>query len=586
MKALTFIRDIFRKYPTLVTVTTVLVVFVSVVEAACLFTVGPLVDVLIHPALENISPLTQKVMNVMQFFDIPLVLKSCLIVFIVFVILSSALRILVRYSILSIKYIVLRDLTVGTFSDFFHARWYFFSSSGQGKLLNTFLRELNIVAEAFRAVAYFFAGTLQLIFYLAIPFYISWQVTSISLMSAILLSCPFILLGKICYWLGKLNTETSNRLAALIQENFTLAKVVLGFGKQEKSIDNLASTFDVHRKITVKSQTINLAIPILYRPLGVAVLAAAIISAQWFKIPISEMAVLLLALLQVVVSIGNLIMRKNSLDNSLPSYEQVNDLQRKAKEWKQATGGKIFSGFNKEIIIEGVSFAYPGHEPVLKDINVKIPKGKMIAFVGKSGAGKSTLIDMIMGFNEFITGRITFDGVNIEEFNVSSYRKRIGYVPQDSILFNMTIRDNLLWAKEDATQEEIKYACRQANADEFIEAFSHGYDTLVGDRGIRLSGGQCQRVALARAILRRPELLILDEATSSLDSRSERLIQEATENIAKETTVIVIAHRLSTIVNADYMYVMEKGRIVEQGIYSDLVKMNGHFNRMVKLQVL
>ena len=191
-----------------------------------------------------------------------------------------------------------------------------------------------------------------------------------------------------------------------------------------------------------------------------------------------------------------------------------------------------------------------------------------------------------MGFNEPKSGQITFDGTNLQEFDINSYRKRIGYVPQDSILFNMSIRDNLIWAKEDATNEEIKHACRQANADEFIEGFPHGYDTLVGDRGIRLSGGERQRISLARAILRRPELLILDEATSSLDTHSERLIQKAMENIAKETTIIVIAHRLSTIVNADYVYALKRGKVIEEGTYSDLIKMDGYFNRMVKVQLL
>jgi len=191
-----------------------------------------------------------------------------------------------------------------------------------------------------------------------------------------------------------------------------------------------------------------------------------------------------------------------------------------------------------------------------------------------------------MGFNEPTPGLVVVDDTPLFDFDINSYRKKIGYVPQDSILFNMSIRDNLSWANEEVTDKDIRHACQLAYANEFIEKFPSGYDTLVGDRGIRLSGGQLQRVALARAILRRPELLILDEATSSLDSHSERLIQQAIEDIAKETTIVVIAHRLSTIVNADYMYVFSEGKIVEKGSYADLVKLNGHFDHMVKLQYL
>jgi ABC-type multidrug transport system fused ATPase/permease subunit len=270
----------------------------------------------------------------------------------------------------------------------------------------------------------------------------------------------------------------------------------------------------------------------------------------------------------------------------LPSYEQVKNLQHQARELEQRSGELLFSGFHQEIAVEDLTFEYPGHKPTLMDVNLRIPKAKMIAVVGESGAGKSTLIDMIMGFNEPLSGRVTFDGVPLERFDIKSYRQRIGYVPQDSILFNMTIRDNLRWANEAATDEEIKQACRQANADEFIERFPDGYDVLVGDRGVRLSGGQCQRVALARAILRKPDLLILDEATSSLDTKSERLIQQAIENIARETTVVVIAHRLSTITNADYVYVLHKGRIVEEGTYKELVRKQGHFSRMTQMQAL
>ncbi|MHA1372257.1 MAG: ATP-binding cassette domain-containing protein, partial [Promethearchaeota archaeon] len=167
-----------------------------------------------------------------------------------------------------------------------------------------------------------------------------------------------------------------------------------------------------------------------------------------------------------------------------------------------------------------------------------------------------------------------------------TYRQKIGYVPQDSMLFNMSIRENLLWACEDASQEEIKEACRLANAEEFIDKLKRGIDTIVGDRGVRLSGGQVQRIALARAVLRQPEILILDEATSSLDTRSERLIQEALERISGDITVIVVAHRLSTIVNADYIYVLENGEIVEEGVYNKLIEKNGVFHQMAVMQKL
>jgi ABC-type multidrug transport system fused ATPase/permease subunit len=260
------------------------------------------------------------------------------------------------------------------------------------------------------------------------------------------------------------------------------------------------------------------------------------------------------------------------------------NLRDRAKKLEKRTGSRTFTGFDDSIMIEEVSYSYDVANTILDNVNVTIPKGKMIAFVGESGAGKTTLIDAIIGFNEPISGQIKIDGIPLQDFDIDSYRKKIGYVPQENILFNMSIMDNLLWANEDSTNEDIKKVCKLANADEFIEKFPERYNTVVGDRGVRLSGGQMQRIALARAMIRRPDLLILDEATSALDTKSERIIQKAIEKIASETTLVVIAHRLSTIANADYVYVLENGCIVEKGPYDDLIMKKGLFYNMVESQ--
>lgn len=587
MKATSFIYEIFKKFPFLLITNTVLVIAVSLFGACSLLTLSPVIDLLVHPDLQGASVLTLKAVSILKFFGLSVTLGNWLIIFVAFITLASAFQVFARYSILKTVYAVAWGIEVGMFKDFFNAQWYFFTSSKQGVLLNTFNRECAVATTAFTAMAFLFAYLMQLIFFLAVPFCLSWQVTIISLSAGLLFSWPFILLGKRSYRLGALSTSTSNQFSSVIQENISLAKLVLGFGNQQRSIDDAKRTFDAHRQVTIKSQILTVAIPILYRPFGVMMIAIALFAARWFKVPLSETTVLLLALSQVALSLSNLTTQKNSLDNFSPSYEQIKALRLRATELKQKSGAKKFSGFVRELKMENLSFSYPaGNQPVLEDINVRIPKGKMVAIVGKSGSGKSTLIDIMMGFYEPVSGLIMLDGVSLQEFDITSYRQRLGYVPQDSVLFNMSIRDNLRWAKEDATDEEVRQACQQANADEFIEGFPQGYDTLVGDRGVRLSGGQTQRVALARAILRKPDILILDEATSSLDTHSERLIQEAIESIAKETTVIVIAHRLSTVVNADYIYVLKKGRVIEEGIYSDLIRMNGEFQQMAKLQVL
>ena len=485
---------------------------------------------------------------------------------------------------LKIKYSVLKNITLGTFEDFFNTRWFFFTNNQQGTLLNTFTRELEVVGNSFGAISLLFAQIVQLSFYLIVPLVISWEVTLISIACATIFVTPFLFLGSISRKLGVLSTSTSNQLMAVLNESFNVAKVILGFGNQKKSIRFLSNAFDAHVKVAIKSQTLGHAQPLVYFPFGIAVMAIAVYTGQKLNVALSEMSVILFALIRILPNIGNLVAGKNALHNFFPSYEQILRLKDLSIQSKQPSGTRKFDGFNQNIAINELTYAYPDRDSTLIDINIRIPKGKMIAFVGESGVGKSTLIDIIMGFNEPSKGQILIDGLPLQDFNIISYRKKIGYVPQDSILFNMSITDNLLWAKSEASRKEIYSACKLANAHDFIQELPEKYDTTVGDRGVLLSGGQIQRIALARAILRKPELLILDEATSSLDTQSERLIQEAIDQIAKRTTVVAVAHRLSTILQSDYIYVLQSGSIVEEGKYDQLMRNDKFFKKMVQAQ--
>jgi ATP-binding cassette subfamily B protein len=586
MKIIVFIKYILRRFPFLFISNIVLLLAAGLIEAVSVFSLVVVVDLFINPALQNVSPVTTRIITLIESLGFTATFGWLLTFFLVFNVIKVIFQVFSQYFMFKAKYVILRDMMLGTFEDFFNAKWYFFSSNSQGKLINTFIREISVFGDAFASMARYFSSMLQIGCYLIVPFYLSWQITSISLGVAFIFSIPFFLIGKVSYRLGKINIDSTNKLGSVIQESLTLAKVILGFGNQHKSIDSLGNTFDIHAKTSVKFQTISAAIPLVYLPFGLIVVIIGLFTAKKMSLPLSELVVVFYSLFKVIPFIGSLIQHKNTLNNSLPSYEQLVHLRQSAQELRQSAGAKDFVDFHREIVMERVSFAYPGHDPVLTDVNVCVPKGKMIAIVGASGAGKSTLIDIFIGFNEPISGKITFDGIELKEFNINSYHQHIGYVPQDSILFNMSIKDNLRWAKDNATYEEIRQACLQANAEEFIERFPEKYETVVGDRGVRLSGGQIQRIALARAILRKPRLLILDEATSSLDTRSERLIQQAIANIAKETTIIIIAHRLSTIRNADYIYVFRNGRIIEEGTYLELIKLDGNFSRMVGLQAL
>lgn len=240
-----------------------------------------------------------------------------------------------------------------------------------------------------------------------------------------------------------------------------------------------------------------------------------------------------------------------------------------------------------DITYENVHFEYPSRPdvPVLKGIDLEIKGGKTVALVGSSGSGKSTIVQLLMQFYHLNEGKITVNGRDIYDYNISELRKNIAIVPQEVILFGGTIRENIEYGKPGSSDEAIKEAARQANALEFIQKFPEGLETIVGDRGIKLSGGQRQRIAIARAILRDPSILLLDEATSSLDAESEKVVQDALNNLMKGRTSIVIAHRLATIRDADCIYVLENGQIIEQGTHEELSnKENGAYNSLAKLQ--
>jgi subfamily B ATP-binding cassette protein MsbA len=239
--------------------------------------------------------------------------------------------------------------------------------------------------------------------------------------------------------------------------------------------------------------------------------------------------------------------------------------------------------FKESVVFDNVSFKYT-HEPVLKNISLTIPKGKMVALVGPSGAGKSTLADLIPRFYDVTEGSIRIDGADIRDYNQKDLISLMGIVTQEAILFNDTIYNNITFGMENVTREDVENAARIANAEEFILAMEDGYDTNIGDRGAKLSGGQRQRLAIARAVLKNPPILILDEATSALDTESERLVQDALTKLMKNRTSVVIAHRLSTIQHADEIVVLQDGKIVEQGSHHQLLNNKGLYSHLCELQ--
>ena len=275
-----------------------------------------------------------------------------------------------------------------------------------------------------------------------------------------------------------------------------------------------------------------------------------------------------------------------SIPKGMASVERVNKILNSKNPIVEKKAPLSISGLKDEIVFDNVHFSYHGHGEVLHGVSLTVKRGQTIAIVGQSGSGKSTLVDLIPRYHDVTGGRITIDGIDVRDLRIADLRGIIGNVNQEAILFNDSFFNNIAFGVENATEEDVINAAKVANAHDFIMESEHGYDTSVGDRGCRLSGGQRQRISIARAILKNPDILILDEATSALDTESERLVQEALERLMKTRTTIAIAHRLSTIKNADEIYVLHEGRIVERGTHDELLERNGYYRKLNDMQQL
>ena len=300
----------------------------------------------------------------------------------------------------------------------------------------------------------------------------------------------------------------------------------------------------------------------------------------------AELITFILYTIFVGASIGGLPIQYAQIQKAIGATERVFDLIDETPEDVQTKSKQNELQGNLEF--ENVEFAYPSRPElkVLKQISLKANQGETLAIVGPSGAGKSTMAALILRFYDPQKGQIKFDGIPASEFSLHELRNQMAIVPQDILLFGGTIKENIAYGNPDASEDEIIEAAKKANAHDFIMSFPEAYDTMVGERGVQLSGGQRQRVAIARAVLKNPVILILDEATSSLDSESEKLVQDALDQLMKNRTSFVIAHRLSTIKNADQILVLEQGKILETGTHQDLVQKDGGlYQKLIQLQM-
>lgn len=423
--------------------------------------------------------------------------------------------------------------------------------------------------------------------FILIMLFLSWQ-----LLLIILVIGMFYLYGSSLYI--KSLSKPSEQIRDLnLSINSTLQEVLNGieliksYAKESHTYKTLSELIEKNRKLRLKvafkSNLINWTTDVLG---GLAIALLFIFATFIYRVDTRSLLVILLPFLYIVVRLIPIVRGIDSQRASIivnwPSLSLVCDLLRSDDEYFVADGYQNFREFDYEIKFDNVTFSYNSHELIaLKNISLSIPKGKTTAIVGRSGSGKSTLIKLLLRYYDPQEGELLFDKTPLKNFKLASYRRKIGVVSQETVVFNNTVTYNIAFGFENPpSQSAIINAARKAGAHEFIMGLADGYDTLLGDRGVRLSGGQKQRISIARAILKDPEILILDEATSSLDSHTERKIYKYIDALAHNRTVIVVAHRLSTVRNADQIIVLKNGQVVEIGTEKRLLNMNGEFSKL------
>jgi ATP-binding cassette subfamily C protein len=392
---------------------------------------------------------------------------------------------------------------------------------------------------------------------------------------------------KIAHETGEGLSEAMSGLYNAISEHLNGMKTAKSYGVEERHVEIFRGLAEqVRHQYTYAIQ--NQAEVNYWFNIGSVIILSLIlfVSVQFLSISTAGLLLLLFLFARLMPKFSSIQQSFQSFINMLPSFNRVMEMQRRCEEASEAETPryeKIDIGHG--IKFDKVSFSYDGNSPVIKDLDIDIKAGQTTAMVGPSGAGKTTIADLIMGLIVPNEGSILIDGKKFGPEKMRAWRGQIGYVPQDTFLFNDTVRANLLWAKPDAKEEEINQSLRFAAAEEFVNGLPKKLDTTLGDRGILVSGGERQRIALARALLRKPSLLILDEATSSLDSENEKRIQNAIEKLHGQMTILVISHRLSTIRGADMIFVIEDGHLVESGTWDELLaKGDGRFRVLCKAQ--
>lgn len=499
---------------------------------------------------------------------------------------SSAIMIPIRTS-------VVRDMRRELYNKILTLPLGFFSQERKGDIIARMSGDINEVENSIMSTLdMLLKNPILIIFYMGTLIITSWQLTLFTIVVAPALIWLMSALGRTLKKKSLQAQALWSDTMSQLEETLGGLRVIKAFVAEDKMQARFDNVTEAVKKKTGRVSTRQALAHPMSEFLGTVLIAivlgfggVVILSEKaWFDAP--TFIFYMVILYSVINPLKDFAKAGYNIPKGMASVERVNKILETESNLKEIPDAKEVEGFNDEITFDHVSFSYDTDRKILDDINLSVKKGSTVAIVGESGAGKSTLVDLIPRFYDVTGGSIKIDGTDIRDIKIHSLRSLMGNVNQEPILFNDTIFNNIAFGVEDATMEDVVAAAKIANAHEFIMEKEDGYNTNIGDRGMRLSGGQRQRLSIARAILKNPPILILDEATASLDTESERLVQEALDRLMSSRTTIAIAHRLSTIKNSDEIIVMHEGKIVERGKHEELLALNGYYKKLTDMQSL